>query len=123
VSSAEGDGYVLEQDHRFVVARPCAPQNSPELGIFHRASGIYPCVRASGVASRVLIMAIDPPPSEPVSPPGEPPFDPVRERERILALVRGRTFDAYQAEFVCATLALLAEMEPEVRPLRSFPPR
>ncbi len=41
------------------------------------------------------------------------PFDPVRERERILAQVRGRALDANQAEFVCATLAMLAEMEAE----------
>ena len=58
-------------------------------------------------------MSSDPPVPEPPNPADDRPFDPVRERERILALARGRTFDAYQAEFVCATLALLAEMEPE----------
>ncbi len=52
----------------------------------------------------------DPDPSVPAFP--ESPLDPVRERERILARVRGKTLDAQQAEWLCATLTLLAEMEP-----------
>jgi hypothetical protein len=52
---------------------------------------------------------VDPPDKDPSEPAPEP-FDPGRERERILALVRGRKLDAFEAELVCATLAMLAEM-------------
>ena len=58
-------------------------------------------------------MSSDPPVPEPTTPADDRPFDPVRERERLLAQVRGRALDAHQAEFVCATLAMLAEMEAE----------
>ena len=39
------------------------------------------------------------------------PIDPAGERARILAQVQGRGLSAHQAELLCATLALLAEME------------
>lgn len=42
----------------------------------------------------------------------EQPLDPAGERARILALVKGRRLSAYEAETICATLAILGEMEP-----------
>jgi hypothetical protein len=57
-----------------------------------------------------MAMSADPPYNDPSDPAPELPFDPVIERERILALVRGRKLDAFEAEWVCATLTMLAEM-------------
>lgn len=42
----------------------------------------------------------------------EQPLDPARERARILALLKGRRLNAYEAEMICATLAILGEMDP-----------
>jgi hypothetical protein len=68
-------------------------------------------------------MSTEPSETGPLDHPGEGPFDPVRERERILAQVRGVVLDAHQAEFVCATLAMLAEMGPGDTPFKPDPPR
>lgn len=57
-------------------------------------------------------MSTAPPEPKLPIPDADPPFDPVRERARILAQVRGTTLDAHQAELLCATLAMLAEMDP-----------
>ena len=64
-----------------------------------------------------MVTVVDPPDLDPA--PAQP-LDPVRERERILALVRGRILNAYEAEMVCTTLTLLAEMEPGL-PIGSAP--
>mgnify|MGYP001269095517 CR=1 FL=1 len=57
-------------------------------------------------------MSAEPPEPEPRVPDADAPFDPVRERKRILAQVRGRTLDAHQAELLCTTIAFLAEIDP-----------
>ena len=68
-------------------------------------------------------MSTEPSEAHPQDHRGEGPFDPVRERERILEQVRGRVLDAHQAECLCAALAMLAEMEPEDAPVKPAPPR
>lgn len=42
---------------------------------------------------------------------GEPAFDPVRERERLLAGIQGASLDALRTELVCSMLAWLGEMD------------
>lgn len=42
---------------------------------------------------------------------GEPAFDPVREREKLLAAIEGASLDVLQTELVCSMLAWLGEMD------------
>ncbi len=41
----------------------------------------------------------------------EPMFDPVRERERLLAGIQGASLNALQTELVCSMLAWLGELD------------
>jgi len=60
---------------------------------------------------RAKLMSSDPHEQEPTPLGPSRPIDPAGERARILAQVQGRGLSAHQAELLCATLALLAEME------------
>ena len=59
-------------------------------------------------------MPIDPPRQQPE--PIAQPLDAGRERARILASVRGKQLETHQAEMLCASLAMLAELEADEQP-------
>lgn len=73
----------------------------------------------SALSDRAIAMPIDrPEKAQAELPAPDQPFSPSRERERIVASFHDRILDARQADVVCTTLTLLAEMEEPTTPVR-----